>query len=81
MQYFVGSLNWLAISTRPDIATPVSLLAKYTHNPSQGHLDAAIRVVKYIKGTKNLGISFTSQNNNSISSFINFSILKDAYGH
>ena len=77
MQYLVGSLNWLAISTRPDIATPVALLAKYTHNPTQGHIDAAIRVVKYIKGTKTKGITFTSEDNTSISSFINFPILKD----
>ena len=77
MQFLVGSLNWLAISTRPDIATPVALLAKYTHNPSQGHLDAAMRVVKYIKGTKRMGIKFTSQNNNSLSSYLNFPVLKD----
>ena len=74
MQFLIGSLNWVAISTRPDIATIVALLSKYTHNPSQGHIVAAIRVVKYLKGTKNLSITFTSTANNTISSFVNFPI-------
>jgi hypothetical protein len=45
MQTIVGCLNWLSISTRPDIATITSILAKYCRNPSQGHIDSALRVV------------------------------------
>ena len=77
MQFLVGSLNWLAISTRPDIATAVSLLAKYTHNLSKGHVDAAMRVIRYIKGTKTKGLRFSSSDNNCLSSYLNFPVLKD----
>mmetsp|Transcript_18091 Transcript_18091/g.25566 ORF Transcript_18091/g.25566 Transcript_18091/m.25566 type:complete len:151 (-) Transcript_18091:233-685(-) len=74
MQFLVGSLNWIAISTRPDISTIVALLSKYTHNPSQGHIDSAIRVVKYLKGTQNLAIAFSTKSNNTLSAFVNFPI-------
>ena len=72
LQTLVGSLNWLSISTRPDISTATSLLAKYCKNPSKGHIDAALRLVRYLKGTRNLKIKFSSKGNNSLESFIQF---------
>ncbi len=59
-QSLVGSLNWLAHTTCPDITTVVSLLAQHQSNPFPGHLDAAHYVVKYLSHTKQLGISFCS---------------------
>jgi hypothetical protein len=47
-QSLVGSFNWLAHTTHPDILTVVSLLAQHQSNPSPGHLDAAHHVVKYL---------------------------------
>jgi hypothetical protein len=55
-QSLVGSLNWLAHTTCPDLSTVVSLLAQHQNNPSQGHLDAANYVVKYLTNTQQLGI-------------------------
>jgi hypothetical protein len=40
-QYIVGSLNWLAHTTCPDLSTVVSLLAQHQSLPSPGHLEAA----------------------------------------
>jgi hypothetical protein len=37
----VGSLNWLAHTMRPDLATIVSLLAQHQSNPSPRHMEAA----------------------------------------
>jgi len=59
-QSLVGSLNWLAHTTRPDISTVVSLLAQHQSNPSSGHLEAAQYVGKYLSHTKNLGIRYSS---------------------
>jgi hypothetical protein len=59
-QSLVGSLNWLAHTTRPDLSTVVSLLAQHQSNPSSGHLTAARYVVRYLANTKHLGIYFTS---------------------
>ena len=74
MQFLVGSLNWIAISTRPDISTIVALLSRYTHDPTMAHIKAAIRVIKYLKGTKNLAITFSSQSSKQLSAFVNFPV-------
>ena len=58
-QSIVGGLNWLSLSTRPDITAAVSLLAAHLHNPSAGHLDSAYIVLRYLKGTKDWGIRYT----------------------
>jgi hypothetical protein len=58
-QRAVGGLNWLATSTRPDLSVCVSLLSQFSHNPSEGHLEAVKHVMRYLKGTKNSGIRFT----------------------
>jgi hypothetical protein len=58
-QSLVGGLNWVSLCTRPDITVPVCLLASYLHNPSQGHLDSAKYVLRYLKGTMDWGIRFT----------------------
>ncbi len=59
-QSLLGSLNWLAHTTRPDLSTVVSLLAQHQNSPSPGHYDAALYVTKYLASTKNLGFYFTS---------------------
>jgi len=74
-QSLVGSLNWLAHTTRPDISTVVSLLAQHQSLPSLGHLQAAKHVVQYLASTKTLGIFFTSQKRSTLESFFHFPIL------
>eukprot|EP00957_Ditylum_brightwellii_P120553 9196995-Ditylum_brightwellii.AAC.1 len=69
----VGALNWLAISTRPNLATIINILAKYMACPSQGHIEAAKRVAHYVKGTRNHGIAFHSNpSETNIKAFIKF---------
>ena len=62
-QSFVGMLNWLAISSRPDIAPVVSLLSTYNSKPSKGHLDAARHVGRYLKATPTHGLWFKKDKN------------------
>ena len=71
-QSLVGSLNWLAHTTQPDLSTVVSFLAQHQNNPLQGHLDAAHYVVIYLVNTKHLGIYFTSTKRSSMESFLHF---------
>jgi len=71
-QSLVGSLNWLSITTRPDISTAVSLLAQHQSNPSPGHLDAAYYVAQYLSHTKSLGIYFSSSRHVQLESFLHF---------
>ena len=72
MQQLIGCLTWLSMSTRPDIATITNILAKYTSNPSKGHLESVKRVVRYLKGTREHGICFTTKPNDVLESFVKF---------
>ncbi|KAE8217198.1 hypothetical protein CF326_g9530 [Tilletia indica] len=54
----VGCLLWLAQGTRPDIAFQVGKLARFMANPSDEHLAAAKRVLRYLAGTRELGLRF-----------------------
>jgi hypothetical protein len=71
-QSLVGSLNWLAHTTRPDLSTVVSLLAQHQSNPSPGHFESARYVVRYLANTKTLGIYFTSTKRSTMESFLHF---------
>ena len=57
-QSIVGSLLYAAITTRPDIAQAVGVVSKFCANPTQSHLTAAKRILRYLKGTVNLGLSY-----------------------
>jgi hypothetical protein len=54
----LGSLQYLAVATRPDIAYAINRLAAYTANPSLDHYTTAKRVLRYIKGTRNYAITY-----------------------
>ncbi|KAG8641233.1 hypothetical protein MANES_13G124250v8 [Manihot esculenta] len=53
----IGCLLYLT-ALRPNITFVTSLLSRFMHNPSQRHFKAAKRVLRYGKGTSNLGILF-----------------------
>ena len=57
-QSIVGSLLYAAITTRPDIAQAVGVVMKFCANPTQSHLTAAKRILRYLKGTGYLGLSY-----------------------
>lgn len=57
-QQLIGSLMYLSVCTRPDIAFPVSYLSQFNLNHTKEHWLACKRVLKYLKGTKNMGITF-----------------------
>ena len=48
----VGSLNYLALSCRPDIAHASHVLKRFLEHPSKEHYMAAKRNLRYFKGTK-----------------------------
>jgi len=54
----IGSLMYLAVGTRPDIAFAVSNLSQFLENPSTKHWKVAKRVLRYLQGTVKLGIIF-----------------------
>jgi hypothetical protein len=54
----VGSLLYLSVCTRPDIAFGVGALAKYMAKPTTAHWSAAKGMLRYLKGTADFGITF-----------------------
>ena len=54
----LGSLQFLANSIRPDISYAVNKLAAYTVNPGLQHHSALKWVLRYLVGTKTLGITY-----------------------
>lgn len=55
----IGSLLFAAQITRPDICFAVNLLSRYGANPGKAHWTAVKRVMRYLKGTINKGLTYT----------------------
>jgi hypothetical protein len=56
----IGSLMYLMVSTRPDIASAVGLLSRFLENPGRTHYEAAKRLLRYVSKTRNMGLMFYS---------------------
>jgi hypothetical protein len=54
----IGSLLFVAVNTRPDVAFATSRLARFLTNPSTEHHRAADRVLLYLHHTRALGLQF-----------------------
>lgn len=57
-QSLIGSLMYLAVATRPDIMFTVSYLSQFNAANDETHWQCAKRVIRYLKGTINLGLTF-----------------------
>ena len=54
----VGSLLYAAVMTRPDIAYAVQALGRHMQGAGPEHVTAAKRVMRYLQGTRMLGIKY-----------------------
>lgn len=59
----VGSLMYAAIGTRPDITFAVTALSQFMQNPGRMHWDAVKRVLRYLKGTRELWLVYGDTQN------------------
>jgi transposase InsO family protein len=57
-QTIIGSLLYLMLGTRPDIAFAVTKLAQFAANPSDDHLDKALYICRYLVGTKEYDLTY-----------------------
>ncbi len=65
-QSAVGSLMYLAVCTRPDISFAVNSLAKFNSKPTKDHWSALKHVLRYLQGTKNVGICYSKDSGDII---------------
>ncbi|XP_021805603.1 uncharacterized protein LOC110749740 [Prunus avium] len=56
----VGSLQYLTL-TRPDLSFAVHFIAQFMAAPRTSHLVAAKRILRYVKGTLDFGLSLSPQ--------------------
>lgn len=54
----MGSIMYVACSTRPNIAYTTNTLCGFTANPSMAHWSATKRLLRYLKGTKDVSITY-----------------------
>ena len=57
-QSMVGTLLYAACATRPDIAHAVGAVSKFKSKPTEAHLTAVKRILRYLKGTTSLALKY-----------------------
>jgi hypothetical protein len=72
----VGSLLYL-MATRPDLMFIVGLISRYMEKLTEMHLQASKRILRYLKGTMELGIGYRKGGEGSLIAFID----SDYAGH
>jgi len=60
-QTVIGSLLYLTLGTRPDIAFAVTKLAQYAARPTQEHLNKVLYICCYLVGTANYCITYSGE--------------------
>ncbi|WKA06751.1 hypothetical protein VitviT2T_024636 [Vitis vinifera] len=64
-------------ATRPDLMFIVSLISRYMGQPTELHLQIAKRVLRYLRGTTNLGIFYKKGENDKLVSFTDSDYVGD----
>ncbi|GJR98548.1 retrotransposon protein, putative, ty1-copia subclass [Tanacetum coccineum] len=75
----VGSLMYLMVCTRPDIAYAVSVVSIYLANPGKNRWEAVKWILKYLRGTANVGLVYATNHGNhvDVKCFVDSDYAKD----
>ncbi|GKD94215.1 retrotransposon protein, putative, ty1-copia subclass, partial [Tanacetum coccineum] len=75
----VGSLMYLMVCTRPDLAYAVSVVSRYWANPGKNHWEAVKWILKYLWGTANVGLVYGTYYGNLVDviGFVDSDYVKD----
>ncbi len=57
-QSVVGSLLYVAVATRPDVAHAVGVVSKFNAAPTRAHWTAVKRILQYLKGSSDLKLQY-----------------------
>lgn len=61
----LGCLQYLSMTSRPDISAAVSLLSKYQSKPSDEHWAGLKRILRYLRGTMHTKICYAKRDTQS----------------
>nr|GEW19527.1 ribonuclease H-like domain, reverse transcriptase, RNA-dependent DNA polymerase [Tanacetum cinerariifolium] len=67
-QSLIGCLRYL-LHIRPDLSYYVRLLSRFMQKPREQHMKAIRQVLRYVKGTKDYGITYKHNGGNKIHEF------------
>nr|GEY86293.1 ribonuclease H-like domain, reverse transcriptase, RNA-dependent DNA polymerase [Tanacetum cinerariifolium] len=67
-QSLIGCLRYL-LHTRPDLSYSVGLLSRFMQEPREQHMKAIRQVLRYVKGTKDYGITYKHNGGDNIHGF------------
>ena len=76
-QSMVGSLLYAAIAIRPNITQAVGAMSKFNSCPNEAHLTAVKRILRYLKGTINLGLRYERSADDSLIGFSDADLTRD----
>ncbi|XP_059285110.1 secreted RxLR effector protein 161-like [Lycium ferocissimum] len=75
----IGALMYLANATRPDIAFSVNLLARYSSSPTRRHWNGVKHILRYLKGTSDMGLFYTNKGSTDLVGYADASYLSDLH--
>ncbi|KAJ6992892.1 Retrovirus-related Pol polyprotein from transposon TNT 1-94 [Populus alba x Populus x berolinensis] len=75
----IGSLMYIT-TTRPDIMYAVSFLSRFMAAPKEGHLLAAKRILRYLKGTIDFGVFYKKGSDNILKGYTDSDFAGDLDG-
>ena len=67
----VGALQYLTL-TRSDISFVVNKVCQLLHAPTSSHWTATKRILRYVKHTLSVGLTFTKSSSTLVSAFSDF---------
>ena len=70
---------YLASHTRPYICFSVNLLSRFSSCPTQRHWDGIKHILRYLQGTKDLGLFYTNHNKEGLVGFADAGYLSDPH--
>lgn len=73
----IGSVMYLMVSTRPDLAYSVSCLSRYMANPGRTHWKAMKWLLRYLQYSANFGLSFSKSNDVKLQGFVDSNYAND----
>ena len=65
----MGKLIYLS-HNRPDICYAVSIVSQFMHCPSEEHMDAVVRILRYLKSAPGRGLLFYKNNHLEVEGYI-----------
>ena len=65
-------INWLTISTRPDLSPVHVLLLQFQSSPTKGYMGTLTHCIRYLIGTASRILTFIPASSNQLTSFVHF---------